>query len=382
MRKRVLFIVTGLALGGAESQLVKISLGLKKRDWEINIYSFLKPLCFQSELEGEGINVYSTGLVQRDPFPLLQFMKIEKDLHRVIRLLEPDVLVCFMFHAYFVGRIVGHRFRMPVISSIRTEKNEGLKRLLTKLTNSMSAATVFNSRIVAERAIKEGLVSRDKARVIPNGIHVDRFRTIDHLEKRMKLCEELSINPETFIWVSVGRLEKPMDYRNLLRAVKLVLEHRKDSILIIAGEGNERSNIVNTIEALGVCQEVTLLGKRNDVPELLSASDAFVLSSAWEGLPNSLIEAVASALPVVATDVGGVREIMGEPPNCGYIVPPKDYTCLANKMMELMDISSSEREKLGTNGRDNASNTFDLESILDQYEKLIFMVIGQGMEVS
>ncbi len=381
MKKSVLFVITGLGLGGAENQLVKIALGLRKRNWEVGVYSFLKPSHFQDELEGEGIRVFSTNLAQERSPRLLQFLKIKKDLYRITSALTPDILVCFMFHAYFVGRIVGRKSHLPVISSIRTEKNEGLKKLLTRVTDWMSTVTVFNSETVAEKAISQRYVSEERSRVIPNGIEIKRFEGLNRIENRRSLSQELAIDPTDFIWVAVGRLEKPKDYPNLLKAFQLVLDNQEDSSLIIIGEGSERSNIERIVREFGISERVKLIGERRDIPELLSGSDAFVLSSSWEGLPNSLIEAIASALPAVATNVGGVREIMGVPPNCGFIVPSEEPTPLANKMMELMELSSSDRNELGTNGRDAVLERFDLERILDQYENLILEGIGESMEV-
>lgn len=372
MKRRALFVITGLGLGGAEKQMVKIALGLKKRAWEVSIYSFLKQSHFQDELKSEGIEVFSAGLINKGKSGLADFLKIKRGLSKVVRTLEPDVLVCFMFHAYFVGRIVGHHFGLPVISSIRTEKNGWLRKVLTRLTDRMSVVTVFNSKIVAEKAISENIVKRTKARVIHNGIQIERFQHLDHIKNRKKVSQEFSIEPSSFIWIAVGRLEKPKNYPNLLSAFKLVLDHRKDTVLLIVGEGSERSYIESIIDNLGISKNVLLLGERNDVPELLSASDAFVLSSSWEGSPNALIEALASGLPVVVTDVGGVREIIDFLPNSNSIVSQNDSNDLAKKMMMIMNLSFTDRNELGTMGKKVALSYFNLDSVIDQYENLMF----------
>lgn len=381
MKRRVLFVITGLGLGGAENQLVKIALGLRKRNWEVSIYTFLRPTHFQVELESEGIKVFSTNLVKEKSHPLLQFLKIERDLRKVIKELEPDVLVCFMFHAYFVGRIVGRKTHLPVISSIRTEKNIGLKRTLTRLTDRMSAATVFNSRVVAEKAINESIVKRTKARVIPNGIQIERFQYLDHFENRKKMSQELSVDLSSFIWIAVGRLEKPKNYPNLLNAFKIVLDHQEDTVLVIAGEGSERSTVESIIDHLGISKKVFLIGQRHDVPELLSGSDAFVLSSSWEGSPNALIEALASGLPAVSTNVGGVKELMGLLPDFNGIVSPDDSIDLADKMLVLMARYSTSRDQLRANASEAVLCSYNFELIVDQYENLLLEALTGSGEV-
>lgn len=111
---------------------------------------------------------------------------------------------------------------------------------------------------------------------------------------------------------------------------------------------------------------VQFLGPRADVPRVLGAGDAYVLSSAWEGMPNTVMEAMASALPVVATNVGGVCELVEEGVS-GFIVPPKDPVALAEQMGSMMALEVEARRKMGASGRERMVAHFDIERVVDQW---------------
>ena len=141
--------------------------------------------------------------------------------------------------------------------------------------------------------------------VVPNGIPVDQFQLGSEIRQRIR--NELEVE-DKFVWLAVGRLEAPKDYPNLLHAMHAFSTPR--NILLIAGDGPSRASMEQLASTLGISSEVRFLGTRTDVPRLMAAADAYVMASAWEGLPMGLLEASASALPIVATDVGGNHEIV------------------------------------------------------------------------
>jgi len=120
---------------------------------------------------------------------------------------------------------------------------------------------------------------------------------------------------------------------------------------------------------LGIYDRVVFLGLRRDIPSLLDAADGYVLSSAWEGLPNVVMEAMAAVKPVVATCVGGVPELVQEGVN-GYIVPPGDSEALPTAMVKMMALSEAERRAMGEAGRAYIEANYSLEHVVDQWEAL------------
>ena len=173
---------------------------------------------------------------------------------------------------------------------------------------------------------------------------------------------------DEFIWITAGRIVPAKDYPNLLRAFALVRAAVPSACLWIAGESlGAGSAAIHTLAAdLGA--SIHWLGLRRDMPALLDAADGFVLASAWEGMPLAVGEAMAIEKPVVATDVGGVRELIGE---TGLIVPAKSPEGLAKAMLEMMRKTNDERRKLGLAARERISAHFSMDAKIDEWENAI-----------
>jgi len=176
----------------------------------------------------------------------------------------------------------------------------------------------------------------------------------------------LGLNDE-FTWLAVGRLEVQKDYPNLLTAVaRLRNEHQ---VLLIAGDGPLRQSIERLGAELDISAKVRFLGIRKDVPNLMAAADAYVMSSAWEGLPMVLLEAAASALPIVATNVGGNAEVVHDGIS-GYLIPPSDPIALASAMERMELAGQSVRDAMGIAGREHAEKSYSLRSVVDRWEEI------------
>jgi glycosyltransferase involved in cell wall biosynthesis len=156
--------------------------------------------------------------------------------------------------------------------------------------------------------------------------------------------------------LSVGRLRAPKDFLTLVRAVALL---EPGSVrLRIAGDGPDRAALAGEIEHLGLGEMVELLGTRTDVAELLAAAHVFVLSSDSEGLPMSVLEAMAAGVPVVATAVGGIPELVADG-ETGRLVPPRDPAALA-AALAAVSADPELRERMGDDGRARAEREFSL----------------------
>jgi glycosyltransferase involved in cell wall biosynthesis len=186
------------------------------------------------------------------------------------------------------------------------------------------------------------------------------------------LRTEWGIPEDEFVWLAVGRLEEQKDFKTLLQAFSKLFSGR----LLIAGEGPMLGELKTDTNNLGLKERVRFLGLRKDIPHVLSAVDAFVLSSAWEGLPNVVMEALAAAKPVVATDVGGVRELVEENKS-GFIVPAKSPDALSKAMQNLMMLTASQRTEMGRHGFEHVRKTYSLESVTTQWEDFFTSLIEQ-----
>jgi glycosyltransferase involved in cell wall biosynthesis len=268
-----------------------------------------------------------------------------------------------MYHANILGRLVCAASGVGVnISTAHNVYEGGAGRMaLYGLTDRLARVTTNVSRAALNRYISIRAISKQRGRYVPNGVDLERFQTNDR--ERNRLRHELKAGVDDFIWLAVGRLAPAKDYPNLVRAAQRL--DRKVSCrpsILIAGGGEGAEQLTKEIYEAGMQERIILLGPRNDVPDLLKAADGYVMSSAWEGLPMVLLEASASALPIVATDVGGNCEVVTNGYN-GLLVPPADSDALGNAMAQLMALSPAERSQLGRNGRHMVASRYDIEKI-------------------
>jgi glycosyltransferase involved in cell wall biosynthesis len=223
-----------------------------------------------------------------------------------------------------------------------------------RLTDSLCVRTTAVSTAAAQRFVRLAAVPKKKCVVVTNAIDIVEFSSVPDRRKHMRAAMQAG---EDFVWIAAGRLVPAKDIPNLLRAFAQVHAAFPTAHLWIAGAG----------ESSTAQQNVRWLGLRRDLPALMDGADGFVLASAWEGMPLVVGEAMAMEKPVVATDVGGVRELLGD---AGMIVPPKNSDALAAAMLAVMRSSAEVRQKLGYAARSRIENFFSMESRAAQWESL------------
>lgn len=217
MKYHLTFLTTGLAPGGAETQLVRLMIGLRSLGWEINVISMLKPNHFLSDLESQVIPISSLNMQRGVPDP-----RALVTATRLLRQYRPHVLICFLFHANLMGRLSGKMAGVPIIiSSIRNENFGGPHReWLLRITDKLGDITITNSHLVAQSLISRKVVPASRLQVIPNGVSPLIYAPNPALYQQKR--RELEVNAEQFLWLSIGRLEKQKGYSNLLQAFALV----------------------------------------------------------------------------------------------------------------------------------------------------------------
>jgi len=368
--KKIVFVSTNLAFGGAEAQLVRLAIRLKARGWEVRVASMLPPTAYAEELQEVGIPVESLGMRRGVPDPRGLVRVVD-----VIRRERPQVVHSHMVHANLLARLAHLLVRVPVLVCTAHNINEGgrCREWAYRLTDFLCDVTTQVSRAGLERYVRVGAVPRHKIRFIPNGVDTDRVRP--NPEVRARLRHELGLGT-AFVWLAVGRFEEAKDYPNMLRAFVRVMRECENTVLLIVGQGSLREETERLAGELSVALRVRFLGVRKDVPELMNAADAYVMSSAWEGMPMVLLEAGAVGLPVVTTDVGGNREVVMDGQS-GFLVPPKNPEALARAMLRLMDLPLEERLGMGECGRKYIEENYSLERVVDQWEALYRQLLTQ-----
>jgi glycosyltransferase involved in cell wall biosynthesis len=263
----------------------------------------------------------------------------------------------------------------PVLSTIHNVYEGSWPRMLAyRLTDPLSRLTTAVSQAAASRYVRLKAIPARKCLVLNNGIDTTEFGP--SAERRARLRGEMGVQEE-FIWLAAGRIAPAKDYPNLLRAFALVRAALPAARLWIAGEaaGPEAAAVQALAAELGLEASIRWLGLHRDMPALLDAADGFVLASAWEGMPLAVGEAMAMEKPVVATDVGGVRELVGE---AGLIVPAKDPEALAQAMLDLMRTTPEARASQGRAARERMQSHFSIDAKAGEWEALYRSLLRSG----
>ena len=243
--------------------------------------------------------------------------------------------------------------------------------LIERVLRRNTDAFICVSDSEREEALRLRFADPGKTAVIYNGIEIGVFQNAE--DSRNKYLKEFGFAEDSWVIGCVARLEKVKGHMDLLRGFQLLLNKIPQCRLILAGDGPDRNMIEREIQTLGLEQKVRILGFRRDVPELMKFFDVFVLASLKEGMPYTLIEALAAEVPVVATDVMGNRDVIVNE-QCGFLVPPEDPQKLAEKL-EMLHDNPEWAERFKKQGKCRAESLFAAEDsvkkLFDVYGELI-----------
>ena len=355
-------LVTNLDRGGSEVQAVRLAVGLVGRGWTVRMASLMEPRDFTDVLAAAGVPVRGLGVSG-----LSDFLPSVAGLRRELRDHRPDVLLAFTYHANVMGKIVGRWCGVPVVTSIRGERFGGrLRERVEALTSPLAAATTTNSETVARALVARGVIARDRIEVVRNALAGPQAQPDDR--RRAALRRELTDGG--FVWLSVGRFESDKDLPNLFDAFARLAQRQPSAHLALVGYGSLERDVGERAANHPHSDRIRVLGRRHDVPDLLAACDGYVLSSACEGMPNALLEAMSAGRPVAATLVGGVGELV-ENGATGASAPPRDPSALADAMETVMTMSDIDRNAMADRGRLRVTERHGPVAVFDRWESLL-----------
>ena len=360
----VMFIISGLERGGAEYQLVATAALMSARGWEVTVLSYLPftNSSWGSELHGTEVRLLTLNASsgRQGYFSLIKAVL-------VVKRLKPDILVGFMFHGIMTARIAGRLTgALAIVSSVRNERDSPLRERIMRATDGLTDAVTVQSCHLASELAHRQVAASSHVYVIPNSVDVAHFAMRLYGDRTR---ERFRVGRDQFLWLAVGRLDEAKDYPNLLNAFAALAQRHHNTRLMIAGDGPLKGDLHSMVQRMDMDSRVRLLGLRQDMPALYAASDALVLSSAWEGMPNVLLEAMASRTPVVATSVGAVPEVVADG-KTGFIVPPHDHRALSNAMARMIELPEETRRAFGRAGYDRVLSDYSRESVIDKWEDL------------
>ena len=202
-----------------------------------------------------------------------------------------------------------------------------------------------------------------------NGVDVDAFAAAGAASgSRLDARRELGVGPDELVLLQVARLDYLKDHATAVRTLARVAARAPQARLVLVGDGPERPGVEAQVRELNLGDKVRFLGLRKDVARLLPGADLFLLTSVSEGIPLTVIEAMAAGLPVVATDVGGMSEVVADG-STGLLAPARDDAALAERILRLAG-DPELRRRMGAAGRARAKDRFDERRMADDYGRI------------
>lgn len=365
---KVAHISTGLETGGAEVQLMRLIAAMNHDEFEMMVISMDRDTYLADRIRELGVTVHSLCL-RKHPLALW-------DGFQRLREFNPDVIHGTMYQGGVFGTLC-RRF-LPKKPHVIWTVHEPLehydeeplrKRLQLRLWGKMSGSPeclMYVSHLNMEQHLAYGF-NNQKALVIPNGVDTSRFGPAR--EKGLAIRESLGIPENCIVIGKTARYHRQKNHVGFLRSAAILAAKYDNVRFMLVGTNVDEKNttLTNLIGELGLDGKVYMLGNREDIPEIVNAYDIATLTSLGEAFPLTLGEAMVSAVPCVATDVGDNAYIIAD---TGYVVPVDDDKAMAESWEKIVVLSEQERNELGQKARQRCLDHFTLEQQVSQHEDL------------
>jgi glycosyltransferase involved in cell wall biosynthesis len=372
----VLQVLHSLNVGGAEVLAARLARNLSDRFRFV--FACLDELgTLGEELRQEGFTVEVMG--RKPGFDLGCVRK----LARMARAEQADMIHAHQYTPFFYSRAPGSLLRRPpVLFNEHGRFHPDLPNRKRMIFNRLFLRRV--DRVVAVGgAVKQALIENEgipasRIEVIHNGVRLADFSADESLRRQVRA--ELGIDERDFVAIQVARLDYLKDYCTAVRTAERVARQGPSFKLLLVGEGPERQKIEAEIARRGMQQYVRLLGQRSDVARRVAAAGRCLVTSISEGIPVTFIEAMGAALPIVSTEVGGVREVV-EPNGTGLLAGAGDDAALSAAVLRLAG-DQRLRQQLGERGRARAEELFSEDEMHERYSALYCQMIRRPTTVN
>ena len=343
-KTNILHFVTGIGLGGAEKVVWDLCRFSDRENFQVMVLAIVKTSIKIGDFNKENIQLKELNLDKS----IFGFIKGCEEVSQFVRDNKIDIIHAHMFHPLLVALLI--KLFKPSIKIVFTPHNfnigSKIREFITGVTKEWRAADILFSKNMYKG------IYRKNAFVIPNGISVKDFELeLPKFKKNTFLC--------------IGRLEKAKNQIALIKPVKELKTLGYQFQLFLVGDGQNRDLLEDAIRENQLEDYIFLLGNRRDIPALCKQAHCLLIPSLWEGLPIVLLEAGASSLPVISTNVGSIASVIDE--GNGYLIA--DTTGLKDKMKEVMDCYEIAQEK-GDALYQRIKNQYDIETIVKKHEVL------------
>ncbi|WNC16549.1 glycosyltransferase [Brevibacillus brevis] len=373
---RVLHVIGGGEFGGAEQHILNLVSTFSKEDVEAAVVCFYDSL-FASKLREAGITVYALNQFGRFDLRLL------RALRDTFHAFDPAIIHTHGVKANFFSRLASRGMGVPLLttvhSSLRYDYASPLAYAIVSLmergTRHWNRHYIAISEALAAILREQGVPARDIS-VIYNGMDLSPYRqSATRAADRARLRAEWGIAEDAFLFGTVARFVPVKGLPVLVDAfAELVQGMQTPPSLVLVGDGPERARLEQQVRERGLEALVRFAGFRQDIPACLNACDAFVHSSFYEGLGYTIIEAMASEVPVVASNVGGVKEFVFDE-QTGLVVDPGDHAALSKAMARLQQ-SADLRQSMVKQAVEKVESSFTIEEMTKQIVSLYRQLLG------
>ena len=368
VRRKIVHILPFLDFGGVQTHRLTIAKYIDRDRDDIRMCCLSGYGAIAKEIEEIGIPVRSFEVNPRIPNPRAIYR-----IYKYLRREKPDIVHTAVIEANFHGVLASYLAQVAVIiaEEVGVPADRGKRgRFMNRLIVHLSDRIVTKANAVRDYLIEQENIPSTKISVIYNPVDKSLFERYLGDEEPPNFIDR----DDAIVIGTVGRLSSEKGHIYLLKAFQLVLKEMENLELIVVGDGTLKEYLVRFSQDGEFYDKVIFTGLRRDVPKLLNAMDIFVLPSLTEGLPNALLEAMCSGLPVVASKVGGVPEVVDDGIN-GFLVEPKDTEALADAILRVISMDEDTRREMGRKGREKVIAKFSpemyIEKLTSLYESLL-----------
>lgn len=351
---KIMIVLTDSRRGGTPHKLAAITRAMVERGYDISFVTVMHEGEVARELKADGVQTHSLGVTSWSN----AFLGLYR-LRKLIKTERPALIQTALWHADLLGRLAAAGTPSVVLNSHENvdDDKSSLRITADRITHRLARRHVALTATIADHVSRRDHIPRHKIEVIGNGIDADEWQPRGEKEA---VRAELGVPSSAPVMGWVGRLVKQKNVGDLIE----VLSRLPGWWLVAAGYGPEKEDFLSLAERRGVRDRTVLLDEVGDVRRLLEAFDVYCLTSDWEGTPIALLEAMAAGLPVVATTVGGVPELITDRVD-GLLVPPRDPDAAAIAVQE-----AKERPDLGAAAERSVRERFSQEAMIELFEKL------------
>jgi glycosyltransferase involved in cell wall biosynthesis len=374
MKPRIIWIIDSLGPGGAENLTLSIMKQLDRDRYDFRV-------CFFKEKHGNPIKdeLLKIGIpVDMVHMPNLRHPANLPKLIKYLRTYRPQVIHTQLQFANILGNIAAAVLGMPSISTLHTVDNPvkttsyWRNQITWFVLRNLCSKVIAVSENTRQFHISKGKIPEDKIVTIYNGIDISSFRPLDK-SGFAKKRRSLNLPPDGLVFTTIAVLRKLKGIQFMIEAMPEILKLTPDFRYLIVGDGEYGETLKKLVSTSNLGGHVVFTGQRKDIPEILAISDVFVLPTLTEALPTVLIEAMAAQKAIIASNVGGVPEMVENEKN-GLLVPPADPVSLANACSQLAQ-DTKRREAMAKQGYLIAHEKFEIKKLIhklnDLYDELI-----------